>query len=183
MKKQYINSLTLLVATLGCSFTALAHHGEHDVKGSPDNKEQIKMIQCQIEMPAKVKVADKMPLTFTLTNTSGHSVKILKWNTPLEGWFNRYLSVTKDGQHINYSGAMVKRFRPSDEDYISLADGKSEQAIVDLAQGYDMSASGTYRIVYSGRLHDLQVLNGDESVAKGPTLHTLHCNELTLIVQ
>ncbi|MFT4928529.1 MAG: hypothetical protein ACI8WB_004648 [Phenylobacterium sp.] len=175
MKNTIIKSILSLA--LGCSVAASAHegtdHGQAEAKKS--------MIECQISAPGKVKLGQEIPMDFTLTNTSGKSLEVLRWNTPLEGWFNRYLTITRDGQRVNYQGPMVKRFRPSQEDYSTLSAGQSTQATVNLAQGYDMAAIGTYKIVYSGRLHDLKVA-GKEGV-KGPTLYSLQCNGLTVVVE
>ena len=101
-------------------------------------------------------------LTFALTNLSTQSIKLLPWNTPLEGWFNRYLKVTRDGMPTRYQGAMVKRFAPGPDDFIAMAGQQTQQATVDLAQGYDMSAPGQYEIEFSGYVSYLIVSDKDE---------------------
>lgn len=180
--KTNLNTLTLLLGGMSVclSASALAHqeHQHHQ-----QQQEQKNMLQCQISAPDKVKLGAAIPMTFTLTNNGDHALNILRWNTPLEGWFNRYLTITKEGQQVNYQGAMVKRFRPSDEDYSLLAAGQSQQATVNLAQGYDIAAKGTYQVVYTGRLHDVKVVDGSDKNSKERTLYALQCNELTLVVE
>lgn len=175
-----IKTLTLL-AVMGCypSLPIMAYHGSHQQQ----EQEREKMIQCEISMPDKVKNGEPVPLTFKLTNTSGHGLKILHWNTPFEGWFNRYLKVIKDGERVNYIGAMVKRFRPDESDYSTLAAGQSKQATVNVAEGYQMTVNGTYQLTYSGTLQDVIVLTGGvKPVMKSQTPYTLHCDALTVII-
>lgn len=173
MKTKYLKlgSLVLALWVSGMSFSVSAH------------QEQNAMIQCQIKAPDSVKLGESLPLTFKLTNTSNYKIMLLKWNTPLEGWFASSFNVTRDGKWVNYTGAMVKRFRPSEEDYATLLAGKSIEATVDMAQGYDIKASGNYKFVYHGRLQDVQVLEGDQPLSKNRSLQKVNCNELTIAVQ
>ncbi len=141
------------------------------------------MLDCHIQAPQSVKVGSPIPLTFTLSNRSERTVAVLKWNTPLEGWFGNSFNVTKDGKAVTYQGAMVKRFRPSAEDYAEIKPGQSISAEVDMAQGYDMSASGQYQLSFKGRLQDVQYLNPEQGVEPEIKLHSLSCNTLTVTVQ
>jgi hypothetical protein len=180
MKKQMIKTLRMLSAMSCClSFSILAHHGTHEKQ----QQEQKNMIECQISMPQQVKLGESIPLTFKLTNVSDKALKILNWNTPFEGWFNRYLKVTKEGQRVNYQGPMVKRFRPEESDYSALAAGQSKQATVNLAEGYEMTTSGTYLLSYSGNLQDVKVSDGKDTAAKSQTHYFLQCNDLILVIE
>lgn len=141
------------------------------------------MLKCHIEAPAKVLASKSIELTFKLTNEGKEKLAVLKWNTPLEGWFGSSFNVTRDGQWVNYQGAMVKRFRPSESDYIEIAPGKAVTAKVDMAQGYDMKKPGNYKLVFNGRLQDVQVSKPGSGVSSNQKLTSLSCNELIVAVE
>lgn len=187
MKRQYIRGIKWLAASVGYGlvFSTLAHQDDHHQSAprQQEKQEQKQMFECHISTPAKVKLGAAIPMAFKLTNVSDHSLNVLKWNTPFEGWFNDYLNITVDGKRVNYNGAMVKRFRPSEDDYSMIKPGQSKQATVNLAEGYDLSSKGVYSLSYSGRLHDVKVINGDKPAGKAPMLYPLQCNDLSFIVQ
>jgi len=114
-----------------------------------------KMIECRMQIPDQVRIGSPVPLTFELVSRSRHSLRILTWNTPLEGWFGRYLRVTADGTEIPYRGPQVKRGAADPGDYVILRPGKRLRAVVDLTQVYALSAPGRYQVAFDGRLHDV----------------------------
>ncbi|NQZ11621.1 MAG: protease [Algicola sp.] len=172
MKKPYI---TLILHSVLLSFWLALPANAHQDENT--------MLQCHVEVPATVAVGDKVPLKFKLTNTTKKDLMVLKWNTPLEGWFGSSFKVTKDGKWVNYMGAMVKRFRPSQSDYAELAPGKSIEQTVNLAEGYDMKTPGNYKLMFKGRLQDVQSLGKDQPLSKERKLQQVSCNELTVIVR
>lgn len=98
-------------------------------------------------------------LRFTLTNTAGESLHVLKWQTPLEGFTADILEVKRDGQPVRYIGRQVKRAAPSERDYVLILPGKSISATVNVAAAYDVSAPGEYTVAVATRVFD--VARGD----------------------
>ncbi len=111
--------------------------------------------ECRLQLPAEVRAGEPVPLQFELINRGTSRLRVLTWNTPLEGWFGRFLRVTLDGREVPYQGPQVKRGAPDVGDYAVLAAGKRARAIVDLTQVYAMTAPGRYEIAFDGWLHDV----------------------------
>jgi len=89
-------------------------------------------------------------VTVTISNPHKHTVRILKWFTPAEGLLEEPLfAVTREGQTVAYTGAHYKRPGVTGKDYISLKAGESRTSVVNLGDYYDLSASGTYEIVFA----------------------------------
>lgn len=174
-------SIYKLSALCALALTGISH-GVSAEQQNP-SQENKAMLQCKIEAPVTAKVGGPVELTFTLSNSGEDKLAVLKWNTPFEGWFGQSFNVTRDGQWVAYQGAMVKRFRPSEEDYAELLPGKSLSAKVNMAEGYDMKAPGNYKLVFNGRLQDVQVLSDGKAVAPGINLQSIKCNELTVTLQ
>jgi hypothetical protein len=142
-----------------------------------------KMLKCELEAPKTVKLGETVSLTFKLTNISKQPLMVLIWNTPLEGWFGNSFKVTRDSKWVNYMGAMVKRFRPSEDDYAQLAVGASIENKVNLAEGYDMKTAGIYKFVYNGRLQDVQAVSKSEDLSSQRQLRSLQCNDLIITIK
>lgn len=106
---------------------------------------------------------------FRLENTSARPVWVLKWYTPLEGFWGRILVVTRDGVEVPYRGPLAKRGQPRREDYVKIEPGQSANARLDLAVAYDLSAPGTYRVAFVGRVHD--VVQDAKAVPRVQALH------------
>jgi len=87
-------------------------------------------------------------LHVTITNPTGHSLRILKWFTPLDGVERSLFTVMRDGERVSYLGKMVKRAAPTDKDYITLRAGESMTTDVDLSEYYALSVSGNYDVKY-----------------------------------
>jgi len=103
-------------------------------------------LQCRLTAPTSVVAGQPVPLQFTLTNRSAAAVQVLEWGTPLEGWFAAYVEVSRDGVALPYRGPMVKRGEPAADEYVRIAAHRARRAEVDLAQPFDLSNPGVYRI-------------------------------------
>ena len=112
-------------------------------------------LECRLRLPAAVRAGEPVPLQFELINRGKSVLHVLNWNTPLEGWFGRFLRVTFDGLEIPYQGPQVKRGLPEAGDYVAVGAGRSVRATLDLTQAYAMTAAGSYRIAFDGWLHDV----------------------------
>jgi peptidyl-Lys metalloendopeptidase len=98
------------------------------------------------------------PLTvrFTLTNTSGRDVTILKWHTPLEGFRSDMFRVERNGHPAGYLGILVKRVAPTAEDMVTIPKGGSVSAAVDLFKGYDIFEPGDYTVQFAATIYVAQ---------------------------
>jgi hypothetical protein len=106
-------------------------------------------LSCRLEAQAP------SSLRFELTNGSGSPLQVLKWNTPLEGWKGTVLRVSRDGEELPYQGPMLKRGDPQGEAYVEIPAGGKVDATVDLAEVYDVSRPGTYKVEADGDLIDV----------------------------
>ena len=88
-------------------------------------------------------------VTVTVSNPHRHTVRVLKWFTPVEGVEEPLFAVTRDGQPVAYIGAHYKRPAVTGRDYISLRSGESITHTVNLADYYDLSQSGQYEVFYA----------------------------------
>jgi len=87
-------------------------------------------------------------VTVTVSNPTNHTVRVLRWFTPAEGVEESLFVVTRDGLPVAYTGPQYKRPAATGKDYISLKAGESFTRIVNLAEYYDLSASGQYEVAY-----------------------------------
>jgi len=88
-------------------------------------------------------------VTVTFSNSTRHTLRVLKWFTPADGVEEPLFAVTRDGQPVAYIGAHYKRPAATGKDYISLKSGESFAFTVNLGDYYDLSASGQYEILYA----------------------------------
>jgi len=87
----------------------------------------------------------------TVTNVSGHAVKVLKRYLPEEELHAPLFSVTKeDGSAARYVGPLAKWGKPTETDYIRLAAGASRTYRVELSQRYQLG-NGRYAVQFIGR--------------------------------
>ena len=117
--------------------------------------------------------SERAAVTVTLRNEGAHAVRLLRWHTPADGLEEALFSVTRDGEAVAFVGPHYKRPAPTEADYVRLAPGESLVRSVDLAEVYDLSRSGTYRVHF-----ELQAPRPD---AAGP--HALRSNALSLYVE
>src|SRR5512133_1325542 len=91
-------------------------------------------------------VGQPVTVHVTITNPGDKPVKVLKWYTPVDEVEDALFALNRDGQAVQYIGAIYKRPAPKHEDYINLKAGESVTRDVDLAQYYDLSVSGNYTV-------------------------------------
>lgn len=94
-------------------------------------------------------------ISVTLFNPTRHTVRVLKWFTPVDGLEEPVLFVTRDGEPVAYTGAIYKRPPVTGNDYVSLKAGESITSVVDLGEYYDLSASGQYEVSYAVSAYNL----------------------------
>ncbi|MEK8031956.1 hypothetical protein AACH06_14100 [Ideonella sp. DXS29W] len=118
-------------------------------------------LRCTLEAPARAVAGQAVMLRFSFSNEGAAALRVLRWNTPLEGaWFAPFVEVRRDGRKLPFQGPMIKRAEPRAEDYVAFAPGQTITAEVDLALPFDLSAPGHYRIEPRLRLFDVRVDSG-----------------------
>ncbi|WOQ14847.1 protease [Aeromonas media] len=115
-------------------------------------------LQCELSVNAESGVNEPLPLVMTLTNRGQAPLEVLTWFTPFEGWFADAIDLTRDGQPLAYRGPLAKRGEPGDGDFLLLGPGEQSHADADLAQAYDLSQPGSYRLSY--RVQPLELTRG-----------------------
>jgi peptidyl-Lys metalloendopeptidase len=88
-------------------------------------------------------------VTVEISNTTKHTVKILKWYTPADGVEASLFAVTRNGQPVAYTGPIFKRPAATGKDFISIKSGESITRVVNLGEYYDLSAGGQYEVFYA----------------------------------
>lgn len=94
-------------------------------------------------------------VTVTISNPTGHTIRVLKWLTPVDGVEEPLFAVTRDGEPVAYTGAVYKRPAITGNDYISLKASESITSVVNLGEFYDLSASGQYEVFYAVASYNL----------------------------
>lgn len=113
------------------------------------------MFNCQISTDKQFSVGESVKLTFTLQNTGGRTLHVLKWYTPLEGFAGKILRITKDQDPIQYRGILAKRGKPIREDYIEVPSGERVVAELLLNECYDLSEPGKYEVGLETKIFDV----------------------------
>jgi peptidyl-Lys metalloendopeptidase len=106
-------------------------------------------------MAKSLRNAEPAELVFTLTNAGENAVQVLNWQTPFEGIRAPMFTILRDGTEVEYRGPMVKRGAPRKEDYLTLKPGERQQARINLADAWDVDASGNYTVQYTAHLFDV----------------------------
>ena len=104
-------------------------------------------LTCILQAPSGVALIEPVvPLGFTLRNDSPADVRVLSRQTPLEGFLGDLFDVTIAGRRLDYRGPVVKRGPPTEAEFVTLAPGAHAHATIDLLEGYDLSAAGSYTV-------------------------------------
>ena len=120
---------------------------------SNDKKAVVDLV-CRMSVPAMVASAKNVPLKFQISNRGKHAVNVLTWNTPLEGFYGKFLQITGPQGEVEYNGAMVKRASPMREDYVSIRAGATVTKTLNLGTAYELNTAGKYEVVFAGKLID-----------------------------
>ena len=117
--------------------------------------------------------ADKVEVT--VTNTSSRTLRIPKWQLPIDVQRSNLFRISHDGVEVGFEGAMIKRGVPTAEDFTILRAGRSYRSVVELGTAYDLSKAGHYTVTYAAPLQyaslsggiRLQQRNGLPMIAQG----------------
>lgn len=126
-------------------------------------------LECRMSLPAQLAAGAPAELRFRLKNAGPAAVAVLTWQTPFEGVFAPMLRITRDGRELSFQGPLMKRGEPEAAEYLRLAPGQGEEAVLELAPAWDVAAPGRYRVEYVGRL--LDVAPGDAALPRPLAQH------------
>jgi hypothetical protein len=116
------------------------------------------VLRYTLEASPTYRTRAPVDLHFVLTNLTDDTLHVLTWYTPFEGMKGDIFEVWRDSTQIRYGGRLVKRSEPKASDYIRIPPRGSVRCSIDLSQGYDVSAPGRYRVVYSREIPDVVTL-------------------------
>lgn len=92
---------------------------------------------------------DTISVDVSYTNETTLAIKVLRWNTALEGAINDdFLTIHHAGKELFYTGRKFKRGTPSASDYAVIQPGKTTTITVDVSDGYSLHSQGVYTLVY-----------------------------------
>ncbi|HVJ62197.1 MAG TPA: M35 family metallo-endopeptidase [Tahibacter sp.] len=111
-------------------------------------------LELKLDAPA-AKDFGSGKISYALTNTSGATLHVLRWQTPLDGMTGRLFEVTRNGEKVDYVGPMFKRAEPTAADYIELKSGETLATEIDLTAYYDMKAGGQFEVRYARDARDV----------------------------
>ena len=112
------------------------------------------MLDCPLSVAPSPVSGEPVRLRFSLANRSRQPLALLTWGTPFEGWWSPFVALHFGDQELPYQGPMAKRGEPGSDEVLRIPPGHSRRAEVDLAQAFDLSRPGTYRVAPNIHLHD-----------------------------
>lgn len=109
-------------------------------------------LDIRLSAPQPVVQGDaSVAVDVTVTNVSGHAVKVLKWHVPEDPLHAPLFQVTQeDGRAAPYIGPLVKRATPRTADYLRLAAGATRSWRVELSRLYALG-DGRHSVAFIGR--------------------------------
>lgn len=99
--------------------------------------------------------AQDVLISVNISNPTKHTIRVLKWYTPIDGVEDPLFFVLRDGKAVEYIGAIYKRPPITGNDYISLKSGESIERVVNLGDYYDLSVTGKYEVSYAAQSYNL----------------------------
>ena len=174
MKHFHVKTLCLLLGMLGLLSACSAQEG---AQMTPTLRYSL---ECVLETQERYVIGEPVELRFSLHNRTDRTLYVLTWYTPLEGLAGEILRLTRDGNPVPYRGILAKRGDPTAEEYVAIQAGGMADAVVDLAESYDLSQTGRYQVVFTSRLYD--VVNRLSLVPRKRDRHQPHEGDCTIAV-
>ena len=115
-----------------------------------------------LDMACK-KALSTVACTFEFTNNGNEDYYLLKYNTPLEGPFSPFVTVSLEGRPLQYKGILATRIPPTKESFVLLKAGQSISATIQITDIFSFTRDGLYTIRYD---KPLQYVSGYEMNAK-----------------
>jgi peptidyl-Lys metalloendopeptidase len=121
-------------------------------------------------------------IEFRITNNSAETLKVPYWELPVGSGENRMFQVYQDGRPATYLGAMVKRGRPTDADFVTFAAYETKVFRVDLAEDYDLSRGGDFTVTFASQLAGTHTAGGRHVVGANGRMASLRSAPVLLWV-
>jgi len=122
------------------------------------------IISCEVSIDPKQSLNKELFLTYIIKNTSAHSIELLTWYTPLEGFMSDLFLITNElDEEIPYEGPMFKRTVPSIDDFVTI---KAEQAIsikLNLLQSYTIG-TGKFQLTLKPKTIKIRIDSKEETI-------------------
>ena len=96
---------------------------------------------------------EKILLNFKISNDTEKRIKVCKILTPCEGFMGDFFNIknnTKD-KSLKYMGPMVKREKPTGEDFIEIGPNDFIICTINLREAYIFKDPGIYSIQFKGK--------------------------------
>ena len=124
------------------------------------------LLHVGIKTPAAPQQALSV-ISFYVENGTGQDAQLLTWNTPFEQRLSADIfAVTRNGEAMTYLGRMIKRGSPTAESYLPIATGEKLEALIDIADYYDVTSPGEYTVSLKiAQVAGVAQLNQESSVS------------------
>ncbi|XP_011406447.1 PREDICTED: uncharacterized protein LOC105314155 isoform X1 [Amphimedon queenslandica] len=103
------------------------------------------------------KALSTVACSFEFTNNGNEDLYLLKRNTPLEGLYSEFVSVSLNGRPLEYEGIYIHRLPPTKDEFVLLKAGESTSATVQITDIFSIDTDGLYTVQYSRPLQYLSV--------------------------
>ena len=103
------------------------------------------------------KALSAVACSFEFTNNANEDLYLLKRNTPLEGLYSEFISVSLDDRPLEYQGILMHRIPPTKDEFILLKGGESISISVQITDIFIIDTDGLYTVQYSRPLQYLPV--------------------------
>lgn len=121
---------------------------------------------AEVEMQKEVALGDPVVGVFRLRNTGDTDIYVLKWFSPLEGFYSDCLMVRRGEESIPYDGFLAKRVRPVRASYILIKAAQEVSVRFELDKAYSIAVPGEYSVRLKSLIWDILPTSLDVATAK-----------------
>jgi len=151
--------MKVLTGIFAIAMTVLAcnTNKNNNIKSNNNVEEVITSVEVKITTDKTTyKIDEAIELSMEVENKGEKQYTFLPWQTPVENRFTgSCLNIVFNNKTIDYSGIMVKRKAPTQNDYITLKTNESAKGTVNLLNGYKLNKKGVYSIQFNGKFDGL----------------------------
>ena len=109
--------------------------------------------------------------SFEFTNNANEDVYLLKRNTPIEGPYSPFITLSNDDGPVPYKGPLVYRIPPTKDEFVLLKAGESITASIEITDIFDIDTNGLYTVRYSKPLQYLSASEESLNEVKESEVH------------
>jgi hypothetical protein len=155
------------------SFSLAAGDMYSVLKESMHRKGERSGIPLQVTLFPGINAGSDGVVQFEISNTGNQDMIIPIWKLPSKTIEDDKFAVYFNDQAIEYEGPIVKREPDSEKDYVALHAGEVRRIDADIADVYDMTRNGEYRIRYQNFMQGIKLYDGRSFVDFGALLPVL----------